>query len=142
MKLYVGDLPSFRGFYLFLLCKRLVQMARMKFRFPGALLALVTMTLYQGSILAAGDPERGKLLYGACSTCHGERAQGLHEMNAPALAGRETWYIIRQLQNFKSGVRGGDPGDTYGLQMAPMAQLLPDKQAMEDVAAYLNGLGD
>jgi cytochrome c oxidase subunit 2 len=117
-------------------------MGYMTLRFVGALLALATITLYQGAVLAAGDPERGKSLYGVCSTCHGEKAEGLQEMNAPALAGRESWYIIRQLQNFKSGVRGTDPGDTYGLQMAPMAQLLTDKQAMEDVAAYLSSLGD
>jgi cytochrome c553 len=66
----------------------------------------------------------------------------MREMNAPALAGREEWYLVRQLQNFKSGVRGTDPGDIYGLQMAPMAQVLPDSQAIEDVAAYLSSLED
>jgi cytochrome c oxidase subunit 2 len=64
----------------------------------------------------------------------------MKEMNAPALAGREDWYLIRQMQNFKDGVRGKDPADTYGLQMAPMAQLLADRQAIEDVAAYLSNL--
>lgn len=91
-------------------------------------------------VLAAGDADRGKALYAVCSTCHGPNGQGLQEMNAPALAGREEWYLVRQLENFKSGARGKDPRDTYGLQMAPMAQLLADRQAMEDVAAYLAGL--
>ena len=60
--------------------------------------------------------------------------------NAPALRGWETWYIVRQLQNFKQGIRGSNPKDTYGMQMAPMAQLLPNEQAMEDVAAYIQTL--
>ena len=66
----------------------------------------------------------------------------MQEMNAPALAGREEWYLIRQIQNFKSGIRGSDPKDTYGRQMAPMAQVLANQQAIEDVAAYLSSLGD
>jgi cytochrome c oxidase subunit 2 len=92
------------------------------------------------SATAAGDAARGAGLYAVCSTCHGPNAEGMKEMNAPALAGREEWYLARQIQNFKDGVRGGHAGDTYGLQMAPMAQLLADRQAIEDVAAYLSGL--
>jgi cytochrome c oxidase subunit 2 len=65
----------------------------------------------------------------------------MQEMNAPALAGREAWYLIRQIENFKTGVRGTHPDDTYGRQMAPMAQLLADAQAIQDVAAYLSSLG-
>jgi cytochrome c oxidase subunit 2 len=89
---------------------------------------------------AAGDPARGQGLYGVCSTCHGERGEGLEEMNAPALAGREAWYLARQLNNFKSGIRGAHPDDVYGRQMAPMAQILTDAQAIEDVVAYLSSL--
>jgi cytochrome c oxidase subunit 2 len=93
-----------------------------------------------GSALAAGDPVRGQQLYAVCSTCHGQNAEGLQEMNAPALAGREEWYLVRQIENFRSGARGSNPGDVFGLQMAPMSKVLADKQAIEDVAAYLNGL--
>ena len=96
--------------------------------------------LYTLVAAAAGDAGRGKTFYAVCATCHGPNAEGMKEMNAPGLAGREEWYIVRQLQNFRAGIRGGNPADTYGLQMAPMAQVLPDAQAMEDVAAYLNSL--
>jgi cytochrome c553 len=44
------------------------------------------------------------------------------------------------MQNFKSGARGTNSSDIYGLQMAPMAQLLQDEQAIADVAAYLASL--
>jgi cytochrome c553 len=93
-----------------------------------------------GSALAAGDPARGQQLYAVCSICHGQNGEGLQEMNAPALAGREDWYLVRQIENFRSGVRGSNPADVFGLQMAPMAKVLADKQAIEDVAAYLSGL--
>ncbi len=110
----------------------------MKATLVSAVVALLLS--YAGSAAAAGNAERGKGFYTVCATCHGPNAEGLKEMNAPALAGQEEWYIIRQLQNFKSGVRGTNPADTYGLQMAPMAQVLPDAQAIEDVAAYLSSL--
>jgi cytochrome c oxidase subunit 2 len=107
-------------------------------RSAAAIAALTFM--YALGAAAAGDAQRGKAFYAVCATCHGPNAEGMKEMNAPALAGREEWYIVRQLQNFRAGVRGANPADTYGLQMAPMAQVLPDAQAIEDVAAYLSSL--
>jgi cytochrome c oxidase subunit II len=103
-------------------------------------LAAVLVTLSAGAF-AAGDPVRGKTLYATCGACHGQNAEGMEALNAPRLAGQETWYTVRQLQNFKNGVRGNNPRDTYGMQMAPMSQTLPDDQAMEDVAAYIQSLG-
>ncbi|HUF73819.1 MAG TPA: c-type cytochrome [Gammaproteobacteria bacterium] len=89
---------------------------------------------------AQGDPGRGEALYAVCATCHGPKGEGMQEMNGPALAGREAWYLRRQLENYKSGARGSDSRDVYGLQMAPMAQLLPDAQAIADVVAYITSL--
>jgi cytochrome c oxidase subunit 2 len=112
---------------------------------PWAGLGLVVAGMFaagfESAVEAAGDAERGKPLYAVCATCHGPNGEGMHEMNAPALAGRESWYLVRQLENFKSGKRGGS-GDIYGQQMAPMAQLLPNAQAIDDVAAYLSSLGN
>ncbi len=102
--------------------------------------AAACLAVVSGTSFAEGDPARGEGLYAVCATCHGPQGEGMQAMNAPALAGREEWYLVRQLENFKSGVRGGNPGDTFGATMAPMAMTLPDKQAMEDVAAYLASL--
>lgn len=108
------------------------------------LITLLVAVLANASIcvsaFAAGDAARGQGLYAVCSTCHGPSGEGMQEMSAPRLAGREAWYLIRQLQNFKAGIRGSHPDDVYGRQMAPMAQILADAQAIEDVAAYLSGL--
>ena len=105
-----------------------------------AVTATAVLSLWSFGSLAAGDVERGKSLYAVCATCHGDRAEGMQEMNGPALAGREEWYLRRQLENFKTGARGSDSRDIYGLQMAPMAQLLQDEQAIADVIAYLSSL--
>lgn len=102
--------------------------------------ATAVLSLWSLGSFAAGDVERGKALYAVCATCHGDRAEGMQDMNGPALAGREEWYLRRQLENFKTGARGSDSRDIYGLQMAPMAQLLQDEQAIADVIAYLGSL--
>jgi len=112
----------------------------MKLKATLAVAALVTLS--SAGAMAAGDPERGKTLFATCSACHGANAEGLEALNAPKLAGQEEWYTVRQLQNFKNGIRGNNPRDTYGMQMAPMAQTLPDDQAMQDVAAYIRSLGE
>jgi cytochrome c oxidase subunit 2 len=112
----------------------------MKLKLALAVTALVS--LYSAGSMAAGDPARGKTLYGTCGACHGMNAEGMEALNAPKLAGQDEWYTVRQLQNFKSGVRGSNPKDTYGQQMAPMAQILTDDQAMADVAAYIRSLGN
>jgi len=111
----------------------------MKLKIALAVTALVS--LYSAGTLAAGDAAKGKTLYATCGACHGQNAEGMEALNAPKLAGQEEWYLVRQLQNFKSGARGSNPKDTYGMQMAPMAQLLTDDQAMADVATYVNSLG-
>lgn len=106
----------------------------------GLVLAAAGLLLAAGLASAQGDATRGKALYGVCATCHGDSGQGMADMNGPALAGREAWYLKRQLQNFKSGARGGDSRDIFGQQMAPMAQLLQDDQAIDDVVAYITSL--
>jgi len=109
---------------------------RISILLAGALLFTTTTQTF-----AACDPERGRALFTGCTTCHGPEGQGMKEMNAPKLAGREGWYIARQIENFRSGARGKAPGDMFGAQMAPMALTLADAQAIEDVAAYIESLG-
>lgn len=89
-----------------------------------------------GDSKSRSDHERGQALYRSCQACHGTRGEGSTAMNAPRLAGQFPWYLERQLQNFRSGTRGG-PNDTYGGIMAPMAKGLPDDQAVRDVVSYI-----
>jgi cytochrome c553 len=88
--------------------------------------------------LVQADPDAAAK-YQSCAVCHGEGGQGNVELGAPALAGQGAQYLERQLQYFKSGVRGADPRDTQGLQMQAMADTLADED-IPAVAAYLSGL--
>jgi cytochrome c oxidase subunit II len=89
----------------------------------------------------AGDLAHGKSIYAAtCSACHGAGGEGVWATNAPRLAGMSDWYMLRQLKNFKQGIRGAHPQDFPGAQMALMAETLNDDKAMGDVLAYLNTL--
>jgi cytochrome c oxidase subunit 2 len=89
-----------------------------------------------------GDPAQGQALYALCGTCHGQSGEGMLAMNGPKIAGQEAWYLRRQLNYFKDGIRGAHPEDTFGQQMAPMAQTLASDQAMENVIAYIGTLPD
>lgn len=44
--------------------------------------------------------------FARCSACHGADATGNESLQAPNLAGREAWYLRRQLRAFKSYARG------------------------------------
>ena len=88
----------------------------------------------------AGDPAAGAASYAVCSACHGARGEGNAALNAPKLAGQSGWYLARQLQNFKAGMRGSVPQDTYGQQMSPMAATLADDAAVANVVAYIGSL--
>ena len=87
-----------------------------------------------------GDAAAGKAAYAICASCHGANGEGNKALNAPAIAGQNDWYIVRQLYNFKNGIRGADPKDSYGQQMRPMAMTLADDAAINNVAAYISTL--
>ena len=84
--------------------------------------------------------ENGKTKFIVCEACHGPTGSGSKEIGAPRIAGQNHWYELRQLRNFKAGIRGADPKDTFGLVMRPMALTLVSDQDVEDVVAYFGTL--
>ncbi len=105
----------------------------------SAILLLVTLGVSQ-PLKAAGDAAQGKQLYALCAACHGPNAEGIPALNAPANAGQDPWYMTRQLKNFRAGIRGAHPDDTFGAQMRPMAMVLATEGQIADVVAYINSL--
>lgn len=89
---------------------------------------------------SAQNAEAGKANYATCVACHGDNAQGNQALNAPRLNHLEVVYIAAQLEKFRSGIRGGEGASASARQMAPMAAILPDDQAVQDVAAYIASL--
>jgi cytochrome c oxidase subunit 2 len=87
-----------------------------------------------------GDARRGRSLFTTCAACHGRQGQGVWALNAPRLADMSDWYLVRQLHNFRNGIRGYHSQDYYGWQMATMADSLADDRAINDIVAYINTL--
>ena len=87
-----------------------------------------------------GDPAKGKQIYLACVACHGTEGQGNPQLKSPKLAGLQDWYIFESLKKFKSKERGRGKGDIQGKLMQTSVLMLPNEQAMRDVAAYLSTL--
>src|SRR3989344_5002048 len=88
-----------------------------------------------------GDAKKGQKPYPTtCAACHGPNGRGIQAMNAPRLAGMSDWYMVTQLKNYKQGIRGAHPKDMYGNQMALMAAILADDQAINDLVSHTNSL--
>ena len=77
--------------------------------------------------LASGDAEAGQAKSATCMACHGLAGNSTIP-NYPKLAGQGEGYILKQLQEFKSGVRDN-------AIMAGVVSLLSE-QDMIDIAAY------
>lgn len=91
--------------------------------------------------LTGGDATAGATTYTTvCVVCHGADGVGLEAMGAPTLVNQADWYMVRQLEKFQSGMRGADPRDVTGQQMAAMSSMLTDHQAMLNVIAYIQTL--
>jgi cytochrome c oxidase subunit 2 len=109
------------------------------------LVYLAAVSIIASSISATpadADPqqERGRQLYGLCSQCHGDQGLGNEEYLAPAIAGLEKWYVLRQLEYFRSGVRGTHFDDIAGMRMRPMALTLRSQEDVEAVSAHVAGM--
>jgi cytochrome c553 len=90
-------------------------------------------------LLSLSTARADEAAYAVCASCHGDRAQGIAAMSAPALAGQDSAYLLRQLSNFKLGLRGTHEADVQGKIMAGMAAPLSE-QAINTLAVYLSEL--
>ena len=104
-------------------------------------LILLTVTFFGSwAVYANPDLTKGAKLFQMCAACHGQSGEGSQILNAPASAGQSQWYVKQQLNNFRAGIRGSHPEDSYGRQMIPMATILKDEQAVIDVSSFIETL--
>jgi len=92
--------------------------------------------------LEGGNPATGKIYFNTCVQCHGADGRGNLDEFGPPLTGASDWYLLKQLQNFKTGVRGTHADDITGAKMRPFSMTLPNEQAMKDVIAYIGTLSE
>jgi cytochrome c553 len=74
-----------------------------------------------------------------CVACHGADGRGNELLRSPPIVQLHDWYLVQELENFRSGARGAHPDDVWGATMRVNAVLLSD-QAMRDVIAYVQTL--
>lgn len=109
---------------------------------------LLVALLLQGAFSQADEPEPGqqqvdtaalaaRMSPGAqlyvlkgCHACHGLQGEGVVPKHAPRLAGLPQDYMVRQLEHFQDGTRGGSFDDLYGRQM----QLAVNSLSTEQIA--------
>jgi cytochrome c553 len=87
-----------------------------------------------------GDAANGEKQYiSKCGACHGGKGWGNEALFTPRLTGVGDAYLVRQVQNFRSGLRGAFENAKYGQQMAMMAKTVSDEE-LNDIVAFLNEL--
>lgn len=89
-----------------------------------------------------GNAAVGAAQYAVCGACHGQQGEGQLALHAPKIAGQSAWYLKKQLQNYKGGLRGAHEDDVYGRQMAPMAATLVNDVAIDNVIAHIQTFPD
>ena len=87
----------------------------------------IVLAALNANSLASGDAEAGQAKSATCMGCHGLAGNSTIP-NFPKLAGQGEGYILKQLQEFKSGERDN-------AIMAGVVSLLSE-QDMMDIAAY------
>lgn len=90
--------------------------------------------------ITTADATTGQGSYALCASCHGAKGEGNETVKAPPLNHSSDWYLLRQLENFKGGVRGASQQDVQGMQMRAIIGTLPDEAAMKNVVAYIQTL--
>ena len=100
------------------------------------LLVVVALLMCSVASLAADDAKQ----FATCASCHGNKGEGNPTLNAPAIAGQDAAYLVRQLQNFRSGRRGAHKSDTLGAQMRILAKAIGDDAAVAKIASYVASL--
>jgi len=107
----------------------------------AALLAAICPAVSMGQLPEGppSDAERGRQIYVICGACHGPLALGEQRLDAPSLVGQKEAYMLRQLRNFRVGIRGGK-GDDQGRQMRLILDTVSSESDWKAVIAYVLSL--
>lgn len=95
-----------------------------------AILSVSAMALLSVNAMAQGDAAKGQGLSLVCAVCHGR--DGNSPAGAfPSIAGQNSRYLVKQMQEIKSGVRSAP-------LMTGLLDNLSDRD-LQDIAAYYEG---
>jgi len=119
---------------------------RMMQKFDPHRIALWTLLLFGGLNLsgcrlgAMDAATRGQEVFETCVPCHNSDGSGNPAVGAPNIAGMKEWYVERELEKFRTGVRGMYFNDVEGMRMRPMALSLTSEADVKAVAHYVETL--
>jgi cytochrome c553 len=83
---------------------------------------------------------RGQEVFETCVPCHNSDGSGNPSVGAPNIAGMKEWYVEREIEKFRTGVRGMYFNDVEGMRMRPMALSLTSEDDVKAVAHYVENL--
>ncbi len=107
---------------------------------PALLLCIGVFNLSGCRLGAADAATRGQEVFETCVPCHNADGSGNPVIGAPNIAGMKEWYVERELEKFRGGVRGLQFNDVEGMRMAPMAISLASEDDVKAVAHYVETL--
>jgi len=106
-----------------------------------SLVLLIGGLSLSGCRLGSADAAtRGQDVFETCVPCHNADGSGNPEIGAPNIAGMKEWYVERELEKFRGGVRGMQFNDVEGMRMRPMALSITTDADVEAVAHYVENL--
>ena len=88
---------------------------------------VVAVALWCGPALAGGDPVEGAKVAERCQACHGPDGNSPSPL-FPRLAGQYADYLLKTLEDYRSGERENAVMKAFAMQMSD--------QEMEDVSAF------
>ena len=101
-----------------------------------------TMTLFfscvpevkKDSVVLMSDSQRGETLVAECMLCHSNK----EAQRGPILHGMEMWYLMDQLEKFRSGVRGKLASNRSEYLMGVGARKIKDDFELAYVANWFS----
>ncbi|CAA6802395.1 MAG: Unknown protein [uncultured Thiotrichaceae bacterium] len=99
-----------------------------------SLITLLLPFIMLPGISQAADLANGKSLNKNCALCHGTHGQGASGKLSPRLAGLPKEYLIKALEDYRSGKR-----QNYMMMKTAALDTISDKD-IEDVSAYLSAI--
>jgi cytochrome c553 len=107
---------------------------------PSLLLLIGGLSLSGCRLGTTDATTRGQEVFETCVPCHNADGSGNPTIGAPNIAGMKEWYVERELDKFRSGVRGMHFSDVEGMRMRPMALSLTSEDDVKAVAHYVETL--
>jgi cytochrome c553 len=98
----------------------------------GHTLQASNLSEYEEAIKLQGNVDAGRQHYRLCVVCHGPEGWGNRAGTYPQIAGQLPSVLIKQLADIRAGNR-----DNPTMRPFTTRRVLPDAQAIADIAAYI-----